>query len=150
MTLWIFRLNSKHYLWLNLAERMGYSKTVDKTRANFLTHSLQTCKHQWIGLMTSKSVLDIKSFPIPWTHDEGVPNHGKTLFNGRTVPLGWCANENVLYSISKSIFPQFWTPSPPPSRWTKIYCWKENRTSTLCMDGERGYHMLKSYQSPKP
>ena len=46
-------------------------------------------------------------------HHGGVPNCGKTVFNGRgTVPLRWCGNENALYSVSKNVFPQFGTPPP--------------------------------------
>ena len=50
-------------------------------------------------------------------HQGGVPNCGKTVFNGRgTVPLRWCGSENALYSVSKNVFPQFGTP--PPSCFT--------------------------------
>ena len=45
-------------------------------------------------------------------HHGGVPNCGKTVFNGRgTVPLRWCGNDNALYSVSKKGFPTIWHSS---------------------------------------
>ena len=34
------------------------------------------------------------------------------LFNARTLPLGWCENENIIYSVLKRISPWYGTPTP--------------------------------------
>ena len=73
--------------------------------------------------------LDIK--PFYWvSHHVGVPNCGKTVFNGRgTVPIRWCGNENALYSVSKNVFPQFGTPPPSPYEAIEVFMWRHIKPS---------------------
>ena len=79
----------------------------------------------------------------PIYHHGGVPNCGKTVFNGRgTVPLRWCGNENALYSVSKNVFPQFGTP--PPS-YTQYAINKNNSLGSKLLKSSTLTHLAFKY-----
>ena len=84
---------------------VGFCANVNYTPVHtFISHSISSVYQQ-----VKLAIPQINGNPL---HHGWMPNYGigLKLFYGRTVLLGWCGNENALYSVLESDSPLFGIP----------------------------------------